>query len=75
MTFWGRLSWLFGRKRAPSSDALAATMMADASHDRACAEAQTIRLELKESAEVAAKLREHNVSNRYDEWLRRVISS
>ena len=75
MTFWDRIAWLFGRRHEPSSDALAATVVADASHEQACAEAQVIRQGLEASVEVAAQLREHNASNRYDEWLRRVIAS
>jgi hypothetical protein len=75
VTFWERVRWLIGRRREPSPDALAATLIADASHDQACAEAQVIRKGLEESVEVAGLLREHNASNRYDEWLRRVIAS
>lgn len=74
MTCLDRLLRIFVRSKTPSADALAATLIADASHGQAQDEAQAIRAGLAESDAIAAGLRLHNANNRYGEWLRRVIA-
>lgn len=67
--------WRWWRRRGPSAAAVAAQL--DAQHSGAIAEEQFRDQTSRrvEADQVAAQARAHNTANRYDEWLRRVITS
>lgn len=63
---------MFGRQ--PSRRAIAAELMAEESYARATSDAEAVRAGLAHCDEITARLREHNISNHYAEWVRRALA-
>lgn len=65
-----RLCWA----RRPSDEALAAAVDAEARRLRACRDREEARQVRAAAEEVAATVRAHNKANRYDDFLRHVMT-
>jgi hypothetical protein len=60
---------IFRRKHKPSPESLRANESAHKSLQQATADLHRVQLGTDESKRVAARLREHNLANHYDDWL------
>lgn len=74
MGWWRKLRtmWPFG-VRQPSTEAVAAVKAAELSQKRALGDRAKAAVTLAEAQKWAAEVKAHNVANRYDDMLQRLV--